>query len=80
MSMAEGIVMPESKTILVAKKMPLAERLAEVQGQIAEWMESLAEPFDLESDALHMKEFKRNDTEYEYQYTIERRVRIPKRR
>jgi hypothetical protein len=73
-------MMPESKTVVVPKRMHVVERLAEVQRQIAEWMDSLDEPFDKEADALHMREFTRNDTEYEYRYTIERRVRIPKRK
>ena len=72
--------MPESKTIVVPKRMHVVEQLAEVQRQIAEWMDSLDEPFDAETDALHMRELMRNDTEYEYQYTIERRVRIHKRK
>ena len=42
--------MPESKTIAVPKRMHVVERLAEVQRQIAEWMDSLDEPFDKETD------------------------------
>lgn len=36
-------------------------------------------PLDKEEDERHMREFKRNDREYEFHYAIERHVRIPKR-
>ncbi len=66
--------MPETKTIVLPKRMPVAERIAEANRQISEWIDSLEKPYNEKNDALHMKDCKSNDTEYEYRYTIERNV------
>ena len=66
--------MRESQTIVLPKKMPVAERIVEANRLIFEWIGSLEEPYNEKNDALHMKDCKSNDTEYKYQYTIERNV------
>ena len=66
--------MPETKTIVLPKRMPVAERIAEANRQISEWIRSLEKPYNEKSDALYMKDCKSNDTEYKYRYTIERNV------
>jgi hypothetical protein len=67
--------MPESKTIVLPKGMSVGERIAEANRQISEWIDSLKKPYNEEADALQMKEYKSNDKEYKYRYTIERNVR-----
>jgi hypothetical protein len=66
--------MLESKTIVLPKRMSVAERIAEANRQISEWIGSLEEPYNEKYDSLHMKDCKSNDTEYKYRYTIERNV------
>jgi hypothetical protein len=64
--------MLETKIVVLPKRIPVAERIAEANRQISEWTGSLEEPYSEKNDALHMKDCKSNDTEYKYQYTIER--------
>ena len=66
--------MLETKTVVLPKRMPVAERIAEANRQISEWIGSLEEPYNEKNDALHMKDCKINDTEYRYRYAIERNV------
>jgi len=67
--------MLESKTIVLPKRMPVAERIAEANRQISEWIGSFDEPYNDQADALHMEKYERNETEHKYHYTIERNVR-----
>jgi hypothetical protein len=64
--------MLETKTVVLPKRMPVVERIAEANRQISEWIGSLEEPYNEKNDALHMKDCKSDDTEYRYEYTIER--------
>ena len=66
--------MRESQTIVLPKRMSVAERIAEAKRQISEWIDSLEEPYNEKNDALHMKDCKSNETEYKYRYTLERNV------
>jgi hypothetical protein len=41
-----GVAMLESKTIVLPKRMSVAERIAEANRQISEWIGALEEPYN----------------------------------
>ena len=68
--------MHEFITISLPTTMPLIERLSEANRQLSEWLESLENPFDIETDTFELKKCNRTDNEYSYHYTIIRGSRI----
>lgn len=66
--------MPEQTTIEIAKGVPLIERISGVSKEITKWLESLDEPFNVDTDVIQLKKFERND-KYTYHYIIDREAR-----
>jgi len=66
--------MPEQTTIEVAKNVPLIERISGVSKEISRWLDSLEEPFNVDTDVIQLKKFERNDN-YTYHYIIDREAR-----
>jgi hypothetical protein len=67
---------PESKVIIVSRKMPLAVRISEVSKQIAEWLGSLEKPFNNETDKLQLSRYERTENGYRYRYLITNRKEL----
>lgn len=68
--------MAESITITLPKTMPLTKRVSEVNLQLSEWIETLETPFNIEKDTFQLRKFDQNESEYSYQYIINRDTRI----
>lgn len=68
-----------SKTVTVPVDMPLSERISEVSKEVAEWVESLDEPFDLSEDVIYLVKCERTATHYKYHYVIDRAVKGPEK-
>ena len=66
--------MPEQTTIQVPKNMPLIERISGVSKEISRWLDSLEEPFNVDTDVIQLKKYERND-KYTYHYMIDREAR-----
>ena len=56
-----AIIMDKSITIALPRAMPLIERLSETNRQLSEWLESLDNPFDIETDTFQLKKCDRTD-------------------
>jgi len=68
--------MTENKIITVPKTMSLTERISGVSEEVSKWLESLEEPFNVNTDVMHLAKYERND-KYRYHYTLDRAVRGP---
>jgi hypothetical protein len=65
-------------TITLPITMPLSERIHTVSQRIAEWISTFDEPFDLNTDVIHLAKYERN-AKHSYHYVIDRAVKDPKR-
>ena len=72
--------MLDTSTITLPKSMSLSDRIIEVSKQISVWLDSLETPFNVNTDALELTNYKQNDQSYSYQYSVDRDVRNPKGR
>lgn len=59
----------ESFTITLPKSMPLGKRLAEVNKQISEWLESLGKAFNHKT--LRLRKIEETDKDYIHHYEIQ---------
>lgn len=79
----KGIEMAEYKsntiTIKLPLTMPLPERISKVSQKITEWISGFEEPFDINTDVIHLAKYERN-AKYSYYYVIDRAVKDPKRK
>lgn len=60
----------ESKTIVISRRMSLANRISEVGEQVRVWVRGLDVPFNCEADRLQLREFRIKNSEYLYSYRI----------
>ena len=72
--------MPESTTIQLKKSMPIDQRIEEVNRRISEWIETLDEPFNHETDEFQLVSFESGTKQYRYQYAIARGVKSLKKK
>jgi len=70
--------MSENTTITLPKAMPLDERISEVSRQILEWIQSLENPFNTETDLVQLTKHENKDDKYSYHYIINRDVKSRK--
>jgi hypothetical protein len=68
--------MTEHKIITLPKTMSLTERISGVSEEIKKWLESLEEPFNVNTDVMHLAKYERND-KYNYHYILDRAVKDP---
>jgi hypothetical protein len=68
--------MTEYKIITLPKTMSLSERISGVSEEISKWLESLEEPFNVNTDVMHLAKYERND-KYNYHYILDRAVKDP---
>ena len=62
--------MSKTITVVLPLKMSLGVRITEVSKKITEWMESLEQPFKIETDKLQLVKCEKGADEYSYQYSI----------
>ncbi len=67
--------MQESTTITLNKNMPIGQRIEEVNRRISEWIETLDEPFNHETDEFQLIRFDKKSKQYQYKYMIARGVK-----
>ncbi len=72
--------MHESTTIRLNKNMPIDERIDEVNRRILEWIDTLDEPFNHETDEFQLIKFENGTKQYRYQYAIARGVKSLKKK
>jgi predicted O-methyltransferase YrrM len=72
--------MPEFTTIRLDKDMPIDKRIEEVNRRISEWIETLEEPFNHETDEFQLIKFDAKKKQYQYKYAIARGVKSLKKR
>lgn len=72
--------MYESTTIQLNKDMPIDQRIEEVNRRISEWIETLEEPFDHETDEFQLINFESGTKQYRYKYAIARGVKSLKKK
>ena len=72
--------MPESTTINLNKDMSIGERIEEVNRRISEWIETLDEPFNHDTDEFQLVQFNIKSKHYQYKYTIARGVKSLKKK
>ena len=70
------VAMTEYKIITLPKTMSLTERISGVSEEISKWLESLEEPFNVNTDVMHLAKYERND-KYNYHYILDRAVKDP---
>ena len=70
--------MSEYKTITLPISMPLTDRISGVSKEISKWLDSLDEPFNVESDVIQLVKFECDDR-YSYHYILERAAKGPKK-
>ncbi len=68
--------MAEHKIITFPKTMSLTERIIGVSEEISKWLDSLEEPFNINTDVMHLAKYERND-KYNYHYILDRAVKDP---
>ncbi|GEM_PF-1039802 len=71
--------MSEHKTITLPKTMSLSDRISGVSREISEWLESLEEPFNIDTDVMQLTKYDQKD-DYTYQYTLDRAVKDPNKK
>jgi hypothetical protein len=62
--------MSKSKKILLPKSMPLEKRISQVGSILSEWLDSLNDPYDVQTDVLRLTECIQKNTGYHYHYTL----------
>ena len=72
--------MQEATTIKLNKDMPIGKRLQEVNRHISEWIETLDEPFNHETDEFQLVKFNEGKKQYRYKYIIARGVKSLKKK
>jgi hypothetical protein len=63
--------MREEKTINIAKKIPLVERIALVSREVSRWVDGLDRPLVVGKDVVCLAQYKGNG-KHVYRYIIER--------
>jgi len=71
--------MTEHKIITFPKTMTLTERISGVSKEISRWLDSLEEPFNVNTDVMHLAKYERND-KYNYHYILDRAVKDPEKK
>lgn len=71
--------MTEHKIITLPKTMSLTERISGVSDEISKWLDSLEEPFNVNTDVMHLAKYERND-KYNYHYILDRAVKGPEKK
>lgn len=72
--------MPEFTTIRLDKDMPIEKRIEEVNRRICEWIDTLEEPFNHDTDEFQLIKFDNKRKQYQYKYAIARGVKSLKKR
>jgi len=72
--------MQESTVIKLDSDMPLTERIDEVNRKISEWIDTLDQPFNHETDEFQLVNFNKENSQYKYKYMIARGVKSLKKK
>ena len=71
--------MPETLTINLEQDISLKARVYEAKERLSDWLNSLEDPFEPNTDVFRLMKYEKNNSEYVYQYVLERGVKSLKR-
>jgi hypothetical protein len=69
----------ETTDIMLPENLPLFKRIAAVKKRISEWIDTLGNNYDYNTDQIRLNRFEKRGNKYCYQYIIVRGVNNLKR-